>query len=294
MGADLGSWIRHPFLERGQLPLFVAHRGGALEWPECTAVAFEGALGLGAEVLELDVHYTRDRHIVVLHDDELGRTTSGSGRVSALTVGELQALDAGYRYCAPDGTFAWRGCGLQVLTLDSLLERFPHARLNIDIKDRDEELAHEVVTRLREAGRAERTCLASFHESICWYLWKNARDFCLAVSPFGTLGLALSAGHGLRPGDIPGHVLEVPIRFAGLPIIDAERVAGYHRAGYAVHVWTVDDAATMRWLIELGVDGIMTDRPSVLRAVLAEHGARFADTPTAVTRSHVPVAMTAG
>jgi len=272
---DVGSdrpWLRHPFLERDALPLFVAHRGGAVEHPESTRVAFDAALAVGADVLELDVHYTRDKEIVVMHDADVARTTDGSGPLAEMTLSEVRALDAGYHFRDPDtGEHVWRGRGVGVPTLEEILDAYPATRLNIDIKDDSLELADEVVSLMQAREREARTCLVSFHDRICRDLARHADGFCLAFPPADVAALVLSGLDRELAASFPYHVLEVPVRQAGLDLVDADLVEGYHALGFAVHVWTVDARSEMEALIELGVDGLMTDRPSVLSAVLAAY-----------------------
>ena len=253
----------------GEKPRNFAHRGGAQVVPENTLFAYRRALELGADIIELDVYSTADNHIVVLHDRTVDRTTDGRGDVKKLTLAELKKLDAAYRF-SPDrgGTFPLRGKGITVPTLEEVFREFPNVPVNIEIKDADSlipELLAELVHRYK---REKLTLVVSSYEAAL----KRFRD----LSPETYTGFTPSEARRFvfleredektyRP---PAEALQVPIRSGGIEVVTPQTVARAHRHGVEVHVWTIDDEQSMRRLVRMGVDGIMTDRPDLLTKVV--------------------------
>ncbi|GAB3016058.1 glycerophosphoryl diester phosphodiesterase [Nocardioides flavus (ex Wang et al. 2016)] len=244
-------------------PLAIAHRGGAGLAAENTLAAFARATALGLTHLETDVRTTRDGHVVCFHDATLSRVTGHPGRVADLDLADLRRLRV-------DGTD-------QVPTLREALATFPTARFAIDLKD---EASIGAMARLLRAhpGWAERTLVAG-----AWSGWlRRLRDEAPGVTT--ALGwrslttlVACSRGGvrppGLRPGTgSTGTFAHVPIRLGRLPVHSGRVIARAHELGIRVVVWTVDDPVTMRSLLDMGVDGIITDRPDVLREVLVARG----------------------
>lgn len=266
-----GARPGHPYLAGG--PLLIAHRGGSALAPENTLTAFRRALEWwGADVLEIDVHPTRDGEVVVIHDATVDRTTDGSGAVAGRTLAELRRLDAGHRF-TPDGgrTFPFRGRGIAVPTLAEVLEAFPDARVNVEIKDgRAQEGVWETVHRL---GAAHRVLVAAARR-------EDRRRFDGYAGPTSAAreeirAFLLLCRCGLagfwRP---PVDAFQVPERQGALRVVDPRFVREAARFGVPVHVWTVDDPAAMRRLLEWGVDGVITDRPDRLTRVLHEVAGR--------------------
>jgi glycerophosphoryl diester phosphodiesterase len=249
-------------------PLLIAHRGGASLAPENTLLAFERALAWWqADILELDVQPTRDGEAVVLHDATLERTTDGRGRVADHDLDEIRGLDAGFRF-TPDGgrSYPFRGRGVGVPTLAEVLERFPGARVNIEIKDgRTQGRVWECI---RDAAALDRVLVAA----------GTARDRArLKGYP-----VAVSAGKEelraflvqLRLGAFPYlpavDAFQVPDWWEDRRIVTPQLVRAARALNIPVHVWTVDELDDMRRLLDWGVDGIVTDRPDRLARLLHE------------------------
>jgi glycerophosphoryl diester phosphodiesterase len=241
------------------LPLAFAHRGGAADGDENTVEAFGRAIALGYRYVETDVHATADGVPVVFHDAVLDRLTGIAGRVADLRWADLATVRIG-------------GAGA-VPRLDEVLAAWPEVRFNIDVKS--DSAAASTVDVLHAAGAADRVLLASFSDA------RLARLRALAGPRVAT-----SLGRGevarLRLSSLTGMPLrlpptavaaQVPVRHGRLPIVDRRFLARAHRLGLQVHVWTIDDPMEMARLVDLGVDGIMTDRPAVLREVYAARGA---------------------
>jgi glycerophosphoryl diester phosphodiesterase len=269
-----------------------AHQGGAREGPSSTLLAMRRAVAAGAHALELDVHATADRELVVCHDATVDRTTDGTGAIAALRLEELQVLDNAYWWVPgevvapgrPDFEYPCRGlapddASLRIATLREVLEEFPDVFLNLDIKQTApavepyEELLADL---LHDYGRSDDVIVASFQDSSVATFATFAPEI---ATSYGTTGTALFLG-ALRDGSEPAVVadvaFQVPTEFLGMTIVDEAFVAAAHRHGVAVHVWTIDDTAEMGHLLDIGVDGIITDRPAVLARLLSEREVAWA------------------
>ena len=266
-----------PFLSRPG-PYLVAHRGGALLWPENTLAAFDGAARLGADAIELDVRLTADGEVVVFHDETTERTCGEPGSIEARTLAELRRLDAG-RTFTPDGgrTFPWRGRALAVPTLAEVLERHPGMLVNAEAKSEDPALAEALARAVRGAGRVDAVCLGSTHDEQGERLRALLPEACHFMPAGAATCHVLAAHAGGEATGCPGgwDVADLPLRTDdGMTVVDALTVGHLHRLGIPVHVWTVDEEAEMRALLALGVDGIMSDRPDRLARVLGRASAR--------------------
>ena len=242
----------HPFLEwDGPLPF--AHRGGASDAPENTMPAFQYAIDLGYRYIETDVQVTADGVLVAFHDNDLRRTTGRKGRISDLPWSEVQtALVDGQ---AP------------VPLLEDLLGNWPEVRVNIDCKS--DAAVDALVATLRRTNSLDRVCVGAFSDRRIRRLRGILGDrLCSALGPAGVAALRFG-----RPGSLGGLTAQVPVKQGPLTVTDEAFVDRAHRLGIQVHVWTIDDADEMKRLLDLGVDGLMTDRPMVLRDVLSQRGA---------------------
>lgn len=260
----------HPFLD-GPTPVAIAHRGGAEEAPENTLEAFEAAVALGYRYLETDAHVSRDGVVVAFHDPRLDGVTDRAGAIADLTIAEIEAADAGYRF-SPDGgqSFPFRGRGLRVPRLAELLTRWPHARVNIDPKD--DACVEPLVALIDRLTAWERVCFGSFSDRRLRGIRTRSRGrACTSMGP-SAVAVARAASLTGRMPRQGADCLQVPIRSGRVPIVTAGFVRAAHRAGLHVHVWTVNDPATMHALLDLRVDGIMTDRPRTLRDVFTARG----------------------
>lgn len=277
--------------------LHIAHQGGENEAPSNTMYAFDRALRLGADLIELDVHTTADGEVVVLHDATVDRTTDGSGRVYDMTLDEVQALDAAYNFVPGENArgdgkpsdYPFRGVrtgarkpppgakrtDFRIPTLKEVLRAYPTVPTNIEIKGAADEdtasftrNAEALAALLNRIGRDDGIIVVSFNDAALRRFRELAPQVDLAP---GVAGVAAFKLANVPPG--PGMVaFQVPAEFQGIPVADRDFVRRAHDGGYAVHVWTIDDEPTMLQLFEWGVDGVMTAVPSVLERVLCAHG----------------------
>lgn len=275
--------MTHPYFDL-PLPLVLGHRGAAGDAPENTLLSFERALELGADILETDVRATADEEPILMHDAVLDRITNGSGRVEERTLAEIKELDAGYRFSIEErGDPRWlpgpedhyRGQGLRVPTLEEAFEAFPGARFNLEIKARSPALIAEVVALVRKFDREDLTLLTAGDDAIMEVLREEIHRSGVApaigASAADVLGVAQSALAGCEP-PAGAMVLQIPPSFAGEPLVTRELVDHSHRHGIQVHAWTVNALAEMERLLELGVDGLVTDFPARAIALAARRG----------------------
>jgi glycerophosphoryl diester phosphodiesterase len=257
----------------GPLPLTFAHRGGAGLWPENTLEAFRGAIELGCTHVETDVRMTRDGEIVVFHDETLERTTNGSGRVSAHTLSQLQRLDAGYRF-SPDGkSFPRRGQGLRIPTLAEVVALSDEVRFNVEIKERGPfDLPRALLRFIEQQGIAERIVVAAERHELMREFRRHAqRRIATSASRRECLQFWFASRLRLTAFlRLPYQALQIPVRAGKLTVVTPQLLDAAHREGLAVHVWTIDERAEMLRLLDLGVDGLMSDHPDRLRQVVVE------------------------
>ena len=263
----------HPFFEGLAPTLHISHRGGAALAPENTLLAFRQAVErFSTDMLELDVHLTRDSVLVVSHDATVERCTDGAGAIAELTLAELARLDAGYRYTADGGdTFPFRGHGARIPTLVEVLRAFPSLRFNVDLKTGTCGIEHVFARLVRAEGAELRICCGSELDEVAARLFAALPESCHFYPRHALTAFVLAVRSGEPPPEEPRFlVLDMPAEYEGLQLIDEALLAAVQRAGKWVNVWTVDTAEQMRRLVAAGVGGIMTDRPDLLREVLGD------------------------
>jgi glycerophosphoryl diester phosphodiesterase len=260
----------HPYFDL-PTPIAIGHRGAAGEAPENTLPSFERALEARVAILESDVHLTRDGAVVIFHDAELDRTTDASGPVAERTLAELRELDAGHRF-TPDGgrTFPYRGRGVRIPTLAEALDAFPRMRFNLEIKASTAGLIDATLELV--SHRAERTLLAAADDPIMADLRARVEgsgsEVAIGASAGDVLAFVRSALDATPPPPGP-MALQVPPEFGGRPLVTPRFVEHAHAHGLHVHVWTVNEPAEIERLLDLGVDGVMSDFPGRVVAALA-------------------------
>ena len=247
--------LLHPYLDHAGILAF-AHRGGAGEHPENTMRAFESAAALGYRYLETDARLTRDGVLVAFHDERLERVSDGEGLVGALPWSELSRVRVG---------------GEPVVRLDELLESFPEARFHIDIKHWV--AVNSTLELISRMGCAARICIGSTSDLLLGRVrkWRaGGQGVCTATGPLGVVAIK-GRVLGLPLGS-DADCVQVPCRHRGIPVVTQIFIDTCHALGKPVHVWTIDDPEQAQRLIAMGVDGLMTDQPSMLKTVLVGMG----------------------
>lgn len=247
--------FRHPYLAGTKFACF-AHRGGGLEHPENSRKAFEAVRALGYRFIEIDVQASRDGVLVVFHDDHLDDLTDGRGTVSDLSISDvLQAKIGGTE---------------PMMTLEEALVDFPEMRFNIDIKT--DHALQPALDLMQKMNCLDRVCLASFSDERLDAVRRHFGDaVCSGAGPrdvrilkFGSWGIP---GRGVE-----ALCAQVPVKHGCITIPTRRFVTHCNARGIAVHVWTIDEEAEMRRLIRIGVNGLITDRPTLLKRIAMEEG----------------------
>lgn len=257
----------HPALVH-EHPIAMAHRGSMLLWPENTMTAFQEAVDLGYRYLETDLQISRDGVLVTFHDDTLDRTTEGTGLVSDYSLEELQELDAGYRFQL-DGDYPYRSCGVRIPTLEELATTYPDQVFSLDLKtDGMEEALIETIRRL---DLWNRVIVGSFSDArLQRFRSLSDRPVAMSAGPRETLRFVTSARLHL-PFRPVSDSFQVPVKHC-ITIVSARTVQAAHSVGVPLIVWTINEQEEMQELLDLGVDGIITDRPDLLRTLLEKRG----------------------
>jgi glycerophosphoryl diester phosphodiesterase len=246
---------RFPFLDAGG-PIAFAHRGSAPDGLENTFAAIDRVIGLGYGYLETDVRSTRDGVAVLMHDAHLGRTTDRTGSIAALPYAEVARARVGGTEPVP--------------RLDELLGSYPDLRVNLDVKTPS--AVGPLVEAVRRAGAVDRVCIGSFHDRLIPAVRASLGErLCTSLGPRAILALRLGTLRTTAAG-----CAQVPPGLGRIRVLDRRFLDAAHRLGLSVHAWTINDPAEMNRLLDLGVDGIMSDDAPGLRDVLV---ARQAWTP---------------
>jgi glycerophosphoryl diester phosphodiesterase len=237
----------------------MAHRGGAIEHLENTMPAFQACVDMGYRYIETDVQVTADGVLVAFHDPTLERVTDRRGRVEHLRWAEMAEARIGGRE--------------PILRLEDLLGAWPDVRFNLDIKAAG--VLAPLVRLVRRMDVADRICLGSFSDArVAAARRLFGPAVCTSLGPRGVAALRLSSYSPRAAGlvRIQAGCAQVPLQLGGRALVDERFVAAAHERGLQVHVWTVDDPADCEAMLDLGVDGIMTDRPAMLRELLEKRG----------------------
>ena len=253
----------------GQLPYVIAHQGGDALRPGNTMLAFKHAQALGADVLEMDVHATRDGVVVVMHDESVERTTNGSGLIREMTYADVAKLDAGYRWPYEGEEHPWRGRSVVVPTFDQVLTEFPEARFNVEIKQREPSIVSDVCMLLRRHAASRRTLVASFDDDTMTEFRQRCPEVATSAARNEVRTFVLLRMMRLMAFYQPhAHALQVPLDSPLGDLATPEVVAAAAHRGMFVDAWTVNDEATMQRLIDEKIGGIITDRPDVMLELL--------------------------
>jgi len=274
--------------------LNIAHQGGEDEAPSNTMYAYDRAMRLGSDMLETDIHVSADGEIVVIHDSTVNRTTNGTGSIYEMTLAEIQKLDAGYWLVPgtdtshsdrPDSDYPFRGVrtgdvkpppgykpgDFKITTLPKVMKKYPDVPINIEIKGQSDaniasylHNAEVLAGFLNDLGRTRGIVVASFKDEALARFHELAPQIDTAPATGGVAAYVLAD----TPPPEGSKVFQVPMTFSGIPVVTPEFVDKAHGDGYAVHPWTIDDEPTMKYLFDLGVDGIMSAQPMRLEKAM--------------------------
>ncbi len=261
----------------------LTHQGGELLAPTNTLAAFDKADEIGgSDFFDIDVHMTKDGQLVGIHDETVDRTTNGHGRVDSYTLEELRQFDAGYNFRDLAGNYSYRGKGVRIPALEEIFSRYGEKyHLHFEIKDtypkngpsRIEEKLWQLV---RKYHVEKRVIVASFQQEIVDRFNRLAGGEVVMGAGKAEITRFVLAHTFHLPGFYrrKSHVLEIPTASSGFNLKDRKIIEGAHRLGMEVYYWTIDDPAEMRELIELGADGLFTNRPDLFKALREEMGLR--------------------
>lgn len=259
------------------LPIVLAHKGGAGIAPENTMAAFKKAADLGVHGFEIDIRLTKDEEIVVFHDEFVDATTESSGRVADLTIEQLRALDLGYHFVDEHGEHPYRGKGEKAVLLKELMEAFPDFHINIDMKDPADTyegslLPSKLWRLIDELEAYDRVVVTSFHDEQIdrFNLYAQNRIALGAgenevIKAYGAFNGQL--GHLYQPR---ADVFQIPVRSSIFRLDSPRFISFLASRNIPVHYWTIDDKETMEALINIGAKGIVTDRPDLAMEVIHE------------------------
>jgi glycerophosphoryl diester phosphodiesterase len=271
MGHPIGvrsSPLRHhPFIDQ-PVPIAIAHRGGKEEAPENTLEAFGAAIALGLRNLETDAHVTRDGVVVAFHNPRLDGTTDSTGAIAELGIADVEAADAGYCFSTDGGqSFPFRGRGVRIPRFEEVLLNWPTAYVSVEPKA--DPCVEPLVAVIDKLDAWDRVGVGSFSDRRLNRVRALSRGrACTSMGPRASVIARIAALWGRMPRQGADFV-QVPFKRGPFPVVTAGFVRAAHRTGLPVHVWTVNEEPRMLELLELGVDGIITDYPRLLRDVLA-------------------------
>jgi len=247
-----------------QGPLLYAHRGARLEQPENSLPAFAAALALGADVLEIDVHMTRDGHVVISHDGSGARMAGVAREIAACALSEVQSWDIS-RGFAP----ARRAEPVHVPTLDEALEAFPQAAFNVDVKQREPDMLGPLLAVIARHAATERVLLTSFSSAVTRRIRALGYAGPTGLGRNEALVAVLAPSPVLRWVRSKGQRLQVPLRQGPLRADRGALIDKLHGLGIAVDYWVVNDPVEAARLLALGADGIVTDDPRAMAELFA-------------------------
>ena len=259
----------HPFLT--PFPVVCAHRGDSAHHPENTLPAFKSAAELGVDCIESDVHLTADDQCVLWHDSTVDRMTSGTGNISDYTLAELKQLDAAYSFTLPgEEGYPFRGRGITIPSLAETLDALPHMRFNLDLKGTSLRLAEKFVEVVEQFRAHDRILGASFHYRQLHRIRKLAPSLVTSFSsPEVRTLIGLQKARLLKlVFPFKGLTLQVPEFHGNVRIVTPALIQAVHARGVSIQVWTINEEADMHRLLDMGVDGIVTDDPRLLQTVL--------------------------
>ena len=247
----------HPYLEHAG-PIAFAHRGGASDVPENTIEAFHDAVQLGYRYLETDVHATKDGVLVAFHDADLQRTCGVNARINDLTVSDLQKVRVHGKHHIP--------------LMAELLQTFPEANFNIDCKS--DAAVLPLVSLIKQSESINRVCVGSFSDKRLNVLREEfGHSLCTSMGPRQVAHLVVASRLPSQLAkSLRGVIAQVPVSQYGIKIVSPKVVQRAQELQIPIHVWTIDEPSQMHQLLDMGINGIMSDRTRVLKEVFIQRG----------------------
>jgi glycerophosphoryl diester phosphodiesterase len=252
-------------------PLVFAHQGAENLWPSNTMFAFQNAAEMGADVLDMDMHMTKDGALVLMHDQTVDRTTDGTGAIRDLTLDEVKRLDAGYRFSTDEGkTYPYRGQGLTVPALEELFKAFPDKRFGIEIKQTEPvPTASRFCALIRQYNMQDKVLVSSFRQENMDAFRAECPEVATSATENEVRLFYVFFRLGLTDLLTPVYnSFQVPEESGGIHLLTPQFVKAAHRRGLAVQPWTINETEDLKRILALGVDGINTDNPDRLFALL--------------------------
>lgn len=256
-------------------PMVIAHRGGNT-FPENTLLAFAYSESIGVDMIEFDLHMTKDGHLVVIHDDTVDRTTNGTGRVDSFTLNEIKQLDAACTFKDGKGSFPYRGKGVTIPTLEEVFEAFPHMYMNIEIKDRypasNPKIENQVWHLIQRYGMEDKVIVSSFKQEIVnkINLLSNGAIATSAGVKKATTYTILQKLYLEWLYFASNDAFHIPTTSKNVDLTTKRFIESAQNLNIKVVYWTINNEHEMRRLIALGVDGIITDKPELLLEILTD------------------------
>lgn len=268
----------NPYLiPKGTRPLVIAHRGASGLHPENTMVAFDGSIEIGVDVLEMDLHITKDGELVVHHDATIDRTSNGSGSVYDFSYDELLEYNFGYEFKNSNGEYPFRDSYVKIPKIDEVFHKYPSMTMIIELKNTGilgYAAGEKLALLITQYNMQDKVMVASFHDDVLNHFNKITN---------GTISTSTANNETRRfvilnllfmdffySGD--GVALQLPLKASGIDLTRKRLIQSIHRRNIALQYWTINNEDDMRRLIKLGADGIMTDYPDILLQVLSEMG----------------------
>jgi len=247
-------------------PLVIAHRGGAGLAPENTIYAFKLAERLGVDAIELDVRITKDKQLVVIHDETIDRTTNGTGLVSKYTLDELKQFDAGYHLKLENQGYPFRNKGITIPSLEEVFQQIKNTPFVIELKDPNPKIEKQVAALIKKYNLKKKVIVGSFNDA-------SLKRFASRTDGKIQIGTGVKTIkyfvllHKLRLDrlyPLNRNAVQIPIKAGGVDLATERLINTVRERNIAIHYWTINDEKTMKQLIELNVDGIITDYPNML------------------------------
>ena len=268
----------NPFIiSEGARPWVIAHGGAKALWPENTQMAFDSAMAMGVDALEMDIQLTRDGILVLHHDETIDRISNGNGFVIDYTFEELQQFNFGFNFTDLNGKQPYKKLKVEITALESLVAIYPETPLIIEIKNAGSDgkrAAEELKRIIDDYGVRMHTIVASFHDEVLdHYLEITDGEYFISTAEKEARKLVISTKTGFGVFYKPEAVAaQLPVESGGFDLTKPRLLKSAHRHNMALHYWTINEEDDMERLIMLGADGLMTDRPDLMIDLLNRLG----------------------